>query len=294
MDYPLRPSELDITGLLRTHGLRPDKRLGQNFLIDSAALERIVRAAEIGNEETILEIGPGLGSLTRYLAPVARSVVTVELDSDLIPILKEVLHPYPNVQLIEGDILKLDPGELMGRTTYLIVANIPYNITSTLLRHLLEARHRPQRMVLTVQREVAERIIAGPGKMSLLSLGVQVYGRPSIAARIPAGAFYPVPKVDSAVVRVDLYPQLPFTPEQLGRMFQIARAGFSQKRKTLRNALAAGLALKPGEAAALLREAGIDPQRRAETLHLDEWVKLEELYLELDLDGLRSRRVYRR
>jgi 16S rRNA (adenine1518-N6/adenine1519-N6)-dimethyltransferase len=278
MDFPLRPARLDVPGLLNAHGLRPDKRLGQNFLIDPAALERILQAADIAPRDSILEVGSGLGSLTRYLALAARYVVTVELDFDLIPILKEVLQPYPNVNLVQGDILQINAGDLMGQSGYLIVANIPYNITSALVRHLLEDRNPPLRMVLTVQREVAERIVAGPGEMSLLSLGVQVYGKPRIATLIPAGAFYPVPKIDSAAVRVDLHPHPLFSPEQRDQLFRLARAGFSQKRKMLRNSLAAGMNKRPEEIASLLSEAGIDPQRRAETLQLDEWARLAQVY----------------
>jgi 16S rRNA (adenine1518-N6/adenine1519-N6)-dimethyltransferase len=157
-----------------------------------------------------------------------------------------------------------------------VVANIPYYITSAVIRHLLESPLKPGRLVLTVQREVAGRITAGPGEMSLLALSVQVYGKPEIVARIPAGAFYPPPKVDSAVVRVDLYPD-PLLPDPLLPIFfRLAKAGFSQKRKTLRNALSAGLALPPIEVEALLRSAGVDPMRRAETLSISEWSELAE------------------
>jgi 16S rRNA (adenine1518-N6/adenine1519-N6)-dimethyltransferase len=267
---PPSPAEL-----LRRYGLRPHKGLGQNFLIDEAALQRVVEAAELQPQDAALEVGPGLGSLTRLLAKRIRRVVAVELDAGLIPILQEVLSDFPNVQIVHGDILALDPDEVMreaGATPdYCVVANIPYYITSALIRHLLETRHPPKRLTLTVQSEVAQRICATPGEMSLLALSVQVYGRPQVAAHIPAGAFYPPPKVDSAVIRVDLYeqPRLPAT--QLGDFFRLAKAGFAQKRKTLRNALASGMGWKPARAEALLRQAGIDPQRRAETLSLDEW-----------------------
>ncbi len=272
---------LDVPGLLRRYGLRPDKSLGQNFLIDTAALEKVIAAAGVQPVDSVLEIGPGLGSLTRLLAVSARQVVAVEIDAGLLPPLEQVLGPYPNVRLVHGDILSLDPAELMAPAAgeggaYLVVANIPYYITSALIRHLLEARLKPERVALTVQREVAERITAGPGEMSLLALSVQVYGAPSIAARIPAGAFYPAPKVDSAVVRVDLYPEPRIPSAGLDVFFRLAKAGFSQKRKTLRNSLSAGLRLAPAQAGALLESAGIDPQRRAETLSIDEWKRLVE------------------
>jgi 16S rRNA (adenine1518-N6/adenine1519-N6)-dimethyltransferase len=166
----------------------------------------------------------------------------------------------------------------MGQEGYFVVANIPYYITSNLLRHLLEAPLKPARLVLTVQREVAERITAGPGEMSLLALGVQVYGRPKIVARIPAGAFYPPPQVDSSVVRVDLYAEPLIPAGQLDAFFHLAKAGFGQKRKMLRNALSAGLGWPAAQTATLLESAGIDPQRRAETLLMVEWRELTEKY----------------
>lgn len=274
MDTPINLPPLNVAALLREHGLAPKKSLGQNFLIDPAALERVVRAADITPQDRVLEIGPGLGSLTRHLARAARQVVTVEIDDTLLPALRAVLADASNVEIVHGDILEQDPARLMQEDGYLVVANIPYYITSNLIRHLLEAQRKPARLVLTVQREVAERINAQPGDLSLLALGVQVYGKPSIAARIPAGAFYPPPKVDSSVVRVDLYnePQIP--ANQIDTFFRLAKAGFGQKRKTLRNALAAGLAIDGPAAAQLLTSAGIDPQRRAETLSLEEWRRL--------------------
>jgi 16S rRNA (adenine1518-N6/adenine1519-N6)-dimethyltransferase len=274
----MKPAEdlpaLNVPELLRTYGLRPDKRLGQNFLVDPHALEHVLQAAEIDSNASVLEIGPGLGSLTRLLARRAQRVVAVELDARLLPPLYQVLAPYSNVEVVQGDILAHDPARLMGAAGYRVVANIPYYITSALIRHLLEARLKPGCLVLTVQREVAERICAGPGDMSLLALSVQVYGNPQIAAHIPAGAFYPAPKVDSAVVRVDLDAQPTIPEEELEAFFRLAKAGFSQKRKTLRNALAGGLHLEKAQAKDLLKAAGIDPKRRAETLSLAEWGKL--------------------
>jgi 16S rRNA (adenine1518-N6/adenine1519-N6)-dimethyltransferase len=263
-----------VPGILRRYGLHPDKRLGQNFLVEPTALAQVVETAEIQPDDLVLEIGPGLGCLTRLLASQARRVVAVELDASLIPPLKEVIAPYSNVQVIQGDILALDTSELVGKPGYLVVANIPYYITSALMRHLLEANRPPQRLVLTVQREVAKRICAAPGEMSLLALSVQLYGKPRIMVRIPAGSFYPAPKVDSTVVRVDLYPSPRMPSHQLPAFFRLARAGFSQKRKTLRNALSAGMHWTPQQAADTLASAGIDPRRRAETLSLEEWSDL--------------------
>lgn len=269
---------LNVIQVLRQHNLRPDARLGQNFLIDEAALRRVVQAAGIRPDETVLEIGPGLGSLTRHLALASRSVVAVELDQRLLPVLSQVLKEYPNTTIVAGDILNLNPASLIGAPDYLVVANIPYNITSALIRHLLQAGHRPTRMILTVQREVAERICAAPGAMSLLALSVQLYGTPKIFAHIPAGAFYPAPKVDSSIVRVDLHPSPLLPPPSVEIFFRLAKAGFSQKRKMLRNALAAGLHWQTDQADVLLHSAGILPQRRAETLSLQEWFALVEAF----------------
>jgi len=282
MDLPVELPPLDIPALLRQYGLRPDKRLGQNFLIDNASIRKVIEAAGLQAQDTVLEIGAGLGNLTRHLATLTRQVVAVELDDRLIPALQQVLAPFKNVRLIQGDILSLSPIELFHpplESSYQVVANIPYYITSALIRRLLEANPPPERICLTVQLEVAERICANPGDLSLLALSVQLYGSPRIATRIPAGAFYPSPKVDSAVVRVDLYPKPLIPSGQIEIFFKLTKAGFSQKRKTLRNSLANGMHLPATQVADLLRATGIDPQRRAETLSLAEWKALLENFL---------------
>ena len=267
---------LNAEVLLRRYHLRAHKGLGQNFLEDPLALEEIVSAAEIQPTDIVLEIGPGLGSLTRYLAVAAREVVAVELDKNLLPPLRAVLSPYQNVRLIHGDMLELSPRELISDQHYIVVANIPYYITSAVIRHLLESEPKPRRIVLTIQKEVAQRICAEPGDLSLLALSVQVYGKPHIAAHIPAEAFFPAPKVDSAVLVVDIYPSPLIEGEKLDTFFKLIRAGFSQKRKTLRNSLSAGLHIRPAEAAEFLARTEIDPQRRAETLSIEEWERLVE------------------
>lgn len=269
---------LNASAILKKYGLRANKKLGQNFLQDPFALESIAAAAEIQPSDTVLEIGPGLGSLTRHLAVAARRVVAVELDTDLIPPLKAVTQPYDNIQIVHGDILKIRPGELINEPGYLVVANIPYYITSAIIRHLLENGPKPRRIVLTVQKEVADRICAEPGDMSLLALSVQVYGMPRVVNRIPAGAFFPPPKVDSAVLGIDIYPSPILQPELLDTFFKLIKAGFSQKRKTLRNSLSSGLHIPAAESENLLSKAGIDPMRRAETLSIEEWQALCGLY----------------
>ena len=265
---------LNTAALLKQHGLYANKKFGQNFLEDSSALENIVRAAEILDSDSVLEIGPGLGSLTRHLAASAREVVAVELDEKLIPVLRGLLKPYANIRLIHADILDLSPKELNLTPDYIVAANIPYNITSAIIRHLLESDPKPRRIVLTIQKEVAERICEIPPDMSLLALSVQVYGWPFIAAQIPASAFFPAPKVDSAVVKIEIRPEPSIPIPLLPTFFKLIKAGFSQKRKTLRNSLSAGLHIQPAEAESLLKRGEIDPRRRAETLSMDEWSAL--------------------
>jgi 16S rRNA (adenine1518-N6/adenine1519-N6)-dimethyltransferase len=242
-----------------------------------------VEAAEISNRDVVLEVGPGLGSLTRYLGAAAQRVIAVELDKKLLPVLHETLAPFENVEVVMGDILEQNPAELLGsrergvfskQPTYKVVANIPYYITSALIRHLLGAEIKPSTMVLTVQKEVAERICEQPPNLSLLALSVQVYGQPKITAKIPAGAFYPPPKVDSSIVKIELFPEPQIPDPLLPLFFRLAKAGFSQKRKMLRNTLSAGMGWSKEEAVAVLTIAEIDPQRRAQTLSLEEWEAL--------------------
>ena len=268
---------LNAAALLKRYDLRPHKGLGQNFLQDPLALEEIVETADIQPSDTVLEIGPGLGSLTRYLSVSAKEVVAVELDEHLLPPLRAILSPYQNVRLIQNDILKISPKDLFLENDYVVVANIPYYITSAVIRHLLESAIKPRRIVLTVQKEVAQRICAEPGDMSLLALSVQVYGKPHIAANIPASAFFPAPKVDSAVLIVEIYPAPLIDEDLLDAFFRLIKAGFSQKRKTLRNSLSAGLHIPPAEAVNFLMRANVDPQRRAETLALAEWSELTSI-----------------
>jgi 16S rRNA (adenine1518-N6/adenine1519-N6)-dimethyltransferase len=264
---------LDAAAVLKRFHLRADKSLGQNFLQDATALENIALAAQIGPDDSVLEIGPGLGSLTRYLAVCARQVTAVELDESMLAPLRAVLKPYTNVRMVQGDILKTAMAEIMDQPDYLVVANIPYYITSAVIRHLLESdpARRARRIVLTIQKEVAERICAKPGDLSLLALSVQVYGKPVLADIIPAAAFHPAPKVDSAILRIDIYNEPLIPRADLPTFFKLTKAGFSQKRKTLRNSLSAGLHIPTTESEALLTSAGIDYMRRAETLSIAEW-----------------------
>jgi 16S rRNA (adenine1518-N6/adenine1519-N6)-dimethyltransferase len=257
--------------LLAAFGLEPKKSLGQNFLFDENVLARIVETAEIQPTDHVLEIGPGLGSLTHLLARQAAQVVAVELDDRLLPILQGQLALYDNVRLIHGDILKQRPGELFQQS-YKVVANVPYYITGAILRHLLTAVHKPTSLTMTVQQEVAGRITAEPPNMSLLAVSVQFYGRASSTHTIKAGAFWPRPDVDSAVVHIDLtQPAATGVPlAQEMAFMRLVKVGFAQKRKQLqKNLRALGHSREAINVA--LENAGVDGRRRAETLTLAEW-----------------------
>ncbi len=270
----------EVKRLLDRFGLRAKKSLGQHFLIDKRVLHRIVSAAELTPEDTVIEVGPGLGILTKELARRARRVIAVEADPNLASALREVVA---NIDIVSADILKTDPVLLLASVgveeaspSYKVVANIPYYITSPILRHFLEASLKPSLIVVMVQKEVGEAIVAQPGRMSLLAVSVQFYGQPVIVDRVPARSFYPSPKVDSVILRIKLYEQPPVSVPQTNKFFDVVRAGFSAPRKQLRNALAQGWGIPPQEAAHLLERAMINPQRRAQTLHLEEWARICE------------------
>lgn len=269
---------LNIQPLLKRYHIQPKKSLGQNFLVEPAGLMKVIDAAELSGSEEVLEIGAGLGSLTYLLAQTCARVTTVEIDRHMLEPLAEALKPFTNVQIVPGDILELDPATLVSQENYVVVANIPYYITSAIIRHLLEAAVKPSRVILTIQKEVAQRIVARDGKMSLLSLSVFVFGEPEIAGTIPAGSFFPAPDVDSAVLRIHLHPEPLIPSSQLDLFFKLAHAGFGQKRKTLRNSLSAGLSLPAKEVEARLLEADIEPSRRAETLSMAEWARLVDSF----------------
>ena len=262
------PDPLAARQLLRAYGIRPDKNLGQNFIVDREALDAILLAAELHRTEHVVEVGAGLGALTRRLSDAAAYVTAIELDSRLLPILRAVCKSAANVDIVAGDALALN---VETAAVYRVVANIPYTITSALLRHFLEADRPPDRIVLTVQSEVAERAAAEPGQMSLLALSVQLYGQPEIRGTIQATAFYPKPEVESSILRIDIHPTPVIPAEWIAPVFRLARAGFNQRRKKLSNSLGPVLGLSAGEK---LRKAGIDPGSRAQELSVFEWEAL--------------------
>lgn len=264
--------------LLEAHDLQPKKSLGQNFLHDPNTLQKIVDSADIQKTDTVLEIGPGTGSMTHLLVEKAAHVIAIEVDERLQPVLEQQFAAYKNVEFHWVDILEADIADLVGDRPYKVVANLPYYITSAILRKLLEGTPRPQSITATVQKEVAERVVAQPGEMSLLSVSVQFYGRPQIAARIKSTVFWPKPDVDSAVLHIDVYGKPPVDMPDEETFFKVVRAGFSQKRKQLKNSLAGGLALSNEGVMELMKLAGVDATRRAETLSLEEWAALSRAY----------------
>jgi len=254
--------------------MRPNKSFGQNFLIDRSVLQTIVNAAEIDQDDEILEVGAGTGVLTQELARHARRVVAVEVERDMLVLLKETTANYPNVELVAGNLLSFDPAKMFGQAAYKLVANLPYYITAPTFRHFLESSNPPRLLIVMVQLEVAQRIVAGPGDLSLLGISVQFYGQPRIVARVPSQAFYPAPKVDSAVLRVDVHLQAPLSQEERDRFFRVVQAGLSERRKQLLNSLTHGLHHKNEHVRSWLALAGIDASRRAETLSIEEWLRL--------------------
>ncbi|HUT97405.1 MAG TPA: 16S rRNA (adenine(1518)-N(6)/adenine(1519)-N(6))-dimethyltransferase RsmA [Dehalococcoidales bacterium] len=273
MDKSQNPLLAETRRLLRQSDLRARKGLGQHFLINAEVLEAIIAAAELGSDDLVVEVGPGLGILTRELAGRAGGVVAVELDDNLAALLKERLASFNNVTIVNGDMLKIEPKELVEGRGYKVVANLPYYITSPVLRHFLEAEAKPQAMVVMVQKEVAEAIAAKAGDMSLLSVSVQFYGSPEIVAIVPPESFYPAPAVSSAILKIDVYPQPKVDVDEKG-FFDTVRAGFAAPRKQLANSLARGLGREKAEVLPFLQKAGIDPSRRAETLTVGEWAEL--------------------
>jgi len=268
---------------LRQSGLKARKGLGQHFLVDEGVLEVILSAADVSPDDIIVEVGPGLGILTEALAQRAGGVIAVELDDRLAALLKKTLASFDNVTVINDDVLNIEPGELLKRQknpVYKVVANLPYYITSPVLRHFLDTSIKPKMMIVMVQKEVAEAIAAEPGDMSLLSISVQFYGKPEILSRVPAEAFYPAPEVDSAVLRIDLYPEPAVAVSDEGGFFELVRAGFAAPRKQLANSLSQGIGLPKPSVLPLLEKADISGERRAETLTLEEWARLWRVFEE--------------
>ncbi|MCM1122126.1 MAG: 16S rRNA (adenine(1518)-N(6)/adenine(1519)-N(6))-dimethyltransferase RsmA [Eubacterium sp.] len=267
--------------ILRKYQFRMQKKYGQNFLIDANILQKIVEAAQITKEDCVLEIGPGIGTMTQYLAEAADRVIAVEIDKGLIPILEDTLSSYENITVLYGDILKVDLAALAaenGGRSFKVVANLPYYITTPVIMKLFESRTPLQSITVMVQSEVADRMQTGPGTKDYgaLSLAVQYYAKPEIVARVPASCFLPRPNVDSTVVRLTRYEEPPVVVEDEAYLFALIRASFNQRRKTLANGLAnaGNLGLNRAQVEQVLEEMGLSRTVRGETFTLEQFAKL--------------------
>ncbi len=278
--------------ILRKYQFRMQKKYGQNFLIDANILTKIVEAAQITKEDTVLEIGPGIGTMTQYLAEAAERVIAVEIDRDLIPILEETLAPYDNVSLLCADILKVDLIELVnenGGGPLKVVANLPYYITTPIIMALFESHIPLTSITVMVQSEVADRMQTGPGSKDYgaLSLAVQYYAKPEIVARVPASCFTPRPNVDSTVVRLVKHEKPPVKAEDEDWLFGIIRASFNQRRKTLANGLAnaGGLGISREQVESVLEGMGLSRMVRGETFTLERFAELSNRLLQVKREG---------
>ena len=271
--------------VLEKHGFRFQKKYGQNFLIDTHILEKIIDAAEITKDDFVLEIGPGIGTMTQYLCEAAREVVAVEIDTNLLPVLDDTLKEYDNVTVLNEDILKVDIASLAGEKNsgkpIKVVANLPYYITTPIIMGLFESHVPLASITIMVQKEVADRMQVGPGTKDYgaLSLAVQYYAKPEIVANVPPNCFIPRPNVGSAVIRLTRYEEPPVKVKDEKKMFSLIRASFNQRRKTLVNGL--GNAGLPGitkeSASAALEQMGLSPTVRGEALTLEQFAQLSDL-----------------
>lgn len=253
-------------------GVIPSKALGQNFLHDVSIVRRIADAAALSHDDLVVEVGPGLGVLTRELADRAGTVISVELDHRLAEYVRSL--SLPHTEVVEGDVLQTDIPALASGHPYILVANLPYSVASAAIAHVLESESPPERLIVMVQREVAERITARPPHMSVLSVAVQLFGSARILFRIGSGAFIPPPKVESAVIRIDVDENVSLSTDERRYFFRLVRAGFSQRRKQLRNSISTALDIDKGVVERVLNSAGIDHRRRAETLDVADWLRL--------------------
>lgn len=264
-------SPKEIKNLLLKYETKPSKGLGQNFLIDKNILNKIIGTSDIKKTDAVLEVGPGIGTLTKELAQKAKKVIAVEKDRTMIKILKETLANFENVEVIKNDILRIEP----PKEKYKVVANIPYYLTSPLIRKFLEFKNPPQGIVLMIQKEVAQRICAKPPDMSLLAVSVQFYAEPKIISYVSKNCFLPAPKVDSSIIKI--------TPIKTGGhrvssdlFFKIVKAGFSHPRKQLAGNLSKALKLDKDRVKSWLLKNNLGPSQRAETLNLKDWINLSE------------------
>lgn len=275
----------NTVAVLQKHKFNFQKKFGQNFLIDTRVLEKIISAAEIGKDDFVLEIGPGIGTMTQYLCEHARAVAAVEIDKNLIPILEDTLSSYDNVEIIHQDILKIDIARFVQEKNQgnpiKVVANLPYYITTPIIMGLFESHVPIDSITVMVQKEVADRMQVGPGTKDYgaLSLAVQYYARPEIVAYVPPNCFIPRPKVGSAVIRLTSHRESPVQVTDERQMFALIRASFNQRRKTLVNGLnnAPDISYSKEEIVHVLEEMGLPANIRGETLTLEQFAELSNL-----------------
>ena len=281
MDKPIIASPQVTQHILNRFKLRADKKLGQNFLIDENVVRQIVAAAELSEVDTVLEVGPGIGTLTQGLAESKARVVAVELDTRLLPVLATTLNGYDNVRVVHGDILKVNIMEEVGAPSFKVCANLPYYITTPIIFALLEKRLPMERLVAMVQKEVAERMAAQPGgkEYGALSVAIQYYTEPEIAFIVPPTSFIPAPAVESAVIVCNRRVKPPVEVCDEGLFFRVVKAAFSLRRKMLSNSLK-NMGIKSEQVAKWLELAGVDGKRRAETLSLEDFAKLTNSFKE--------------
>lgn len=263
-----------VKDILKKYTVSPSKGLGQNFLIDKNAIKKVVKAADLEPEDTVLEIGPGLGALTQELAKKVKKVIAVEKDRKMVDILKEALRNFNNVEIIQGDIRKIDLKDCHLPENYKVVANLPFYLTAPIIRRFLELKEvSPQSMTLVVQKEVGQRICAKPPDMSILAVSVQFYAKPEIISFVSRESFWPKPKVHSAIIKITPNPQRVHRPD-VCRFFRIVKAGFSNPRKQLANNLSRNLVIDKKKIEKSLLKNNIQPVQRAETLSVKDWINL--------------------
>ena len=272
----------EFKAFLRSYNIWPKKGLGQNFLVDENAMNQIISAADLKKGDNIIEVGPGTGLLTEHLFAKAKKVVSVEYDPDMVKILKRRFGSVGNLQVVHSDALKYRIADACFKDMgYKVVANIPYYITSPLIKHFLQSEQRPRLMVILVQKEVAEKICGITGK-SLITIETQLFGKPEIVSIVPSGSFYPAPKVDSAVLKIEAYDKPLIPDKDMADFLRIVKFGFSQKRKKLNNTLGAGLHIKSAEMAEILRKMDINPDLRPEDLEIADWAKLAKVLTKIE------------
>ncbi|MCD6402276.1 ribosomal RNA small subunit methyltransferase A [bacterium] len=274
-------SKKSIKNLLKQYQIRPSKKLGQNFLIDKGVIKKFIKACDFKEKDTILEIGPGIGTLTKEIAKKVKKVIAVEKDPKMIEILKEALKDFKNVKIIQGDILKifnfLPHQKFGGGFDYKVIGNLPFYLSAPVIRKFLEAKNPPKEMIFIIQKEVAQRICAKPPKMSILAVSVQVYAKPKIISYVSKKSFWSKPKVDGAIIKIsNLKSQISSLDKDL--FFKIVRAGFSHPRKQLVNNLSKELKITKERVKNWLLENGLQPSLRAEDLSVENWIKLAKSY----------------